>query len=140
MSRGRVRSRADHSLARNMFSRSHSLSSSLVARLGISSRSSSGDSGVLPSPAVVSIVISSRSSEQAFGFFSNLLLDSADSLIFQRHAVLNRVYRVSRADARSRLLKLLETLPLRYQGIHKLASQSIGRAAQAGQGDPRLRL
>src|ERR1700722_8083928 len=41
-----------HSRARNMFCRSHSFSSSFVARLGIKSASSSGEIGVFPSPLI----------------------------------------------------------------------------------------
>src|ERR1019366_7984712 len=60
MSVGVVRSPTAHALATSRFSLSHSLSSSLVARLGIRSASSSGDKGVLPSLDRVGIVIGWR--------------------------------------------------------------------------------
>src|SRR5262245_58274852 len=55
---GLVRSSIAQALACRLFSRSHSLSSSFVAKLGMRSASSSGESGVLPSLPVPSVVIS----------------------------------------------------------------------------------
>src|SRR5437667_7665811 len=53
---GAARSAIAHSLAWSMFSRSHSFSSSFVARFGIRSASSCGERGVLPS-LVAAIVV-----------------------------------------------------------------------------------
>src|SRR5436305_1546073 len=58
ISAGLVRSSMAQALACRLFSRSHSLSSSFVAKLGMRSASSSGESGVLPSLPVPSVVIS----------------------------------------------------------------------------------
>src|SRR5579864_3797438 len=54
---GLARSSMAHALACRLFSRSHSFSSSFVAKLGMRSASSSGESGVLPSLPVPSVVI-----------------------------------------------------------------------------------
>src|ERR1700680_1640919 len=51
-----VRSAIAQSLASRIFSRSHSFSSSLVARFGMRSASSSGERGVLPSLVAVIVV------------------------------------------------------------------------------------
>src|SRR5208283_4326142 len=49
-----------HSLAPSMFSLSHSFSSSFVARFGMRSASSSGESGVFPPLVLPGVIISSR--------------------------------------------------------------------------------
>src|SRR5579863_335303 len=56
MSTALVRLAIAQALASKMFSRSHSFSSSLVARFGMRSASSSGERGVLPSLAAVIVV------------------------------------------------------------------------------------
>src|SRR5215471_13081147 len=58
ISAGLVRSSMAQALACRLFSRSHSLSSSFVAKLGMRSPRSSGESGVLPSLPAPSVVIS----------------------------------------------------------------------------------
>src|ERR1041385_244178 len=58
ISAGLARSSMAQALACRLFSRSHSLSSSFVAKLGMRSASSSGESGVLPSLPVPSVVTS----------------------------------------------------------------------------------
>src|SRR5881227_3215658 len=82
ISAGLVRSSMAQALACRLFSRSHSLSSSFVAKLGMRSASSSGESGVLPSLPVPSWSFLSGFLQDASGFFLDLVLDSTDSLIF----------------------------------------------------------
>src|ERR1017187_6051115 len=112
-----------------MFSLSHSFNSSLVARLGIRSASSSGESGVFPSP-LVTRAIWLGGLENAFCVLFYFFVHSTYSLVFQRHGVLDGSNGLCRLRSCSLLNKCLNTSDLGDKCVHQFAAKSVSSLTQ----------
>src|ERR1700683_4964281 len=135
-----MRSPMAHFLAKSMFSRSHSFSSSLVARFGIRSASSSAERGVLPSLVNCIVVTLFPFAQDASRFFFDLFRHPSNRLVFQRHTVFNGADVCSNFGSRRLFRKFANASSLWHEGIDKLTSQGICRVAKTPQSDPVLSL
>jgi hypothetical protein len=107
--------------------------------LGMSSASSSGDSGVLPSP-VVKTVIASSLFRKPNRLGLNGLFEIAASVILQRHRMFDPEDVCFGCGAHARIPKLLESARARYKGVDEFAFKCAGEGAEALEARANFRL
>src|SRR5271156_6429010 len=98
------------------------------------SSSSSGDSGVLPSPDVKGS-LSYALPDEAACFRFNRFLNPADGLVFERHGVLYPKRVLLRLGVGAILHQLVQSPGSRHKSVDQFAIERIGDGAKAFQCD-----